>query len=161
MCIPLISLSLSTSPSLFPPSLSLRLSLSRSLSLSPSLWCVCAKLYHCILFFRAVRTPTDDGAVALTKPTQVCHWLHHDDVRQQFSPQACEGGIADWLHWLLCCCLLVQLPNLMLCCAARKEFDVRPLVARDSSRKDHRVSLYNMYKVSDTCTLAFRSNLPL
>ena len=41
--------------------------------------------YQCLHRFRAIRMLADDGAVALTLPTQVCHRLHHDDVRQQLS----------------------------------------------------------------------------
>lgn len=114
------------------------------------------RAYHCLLCFRAIRVLADDGAVALTLPTKVCHGLHHYDVRQQLPPQPSEGGVTHWRHGTLCCCCLVQLPHLVLCCATGEKLDISALIPGNSARKNHRIRLCYVCipgKINITCML--------
>ena len=84
--------------------------------------------HHCFLFYRAVGVLCKRSTILLTEPAEVGHWLHDNNVWQKLPPQPCEGGIAHRSHGTLCRRLLVELPHLVLGCAAGEKLDVSTLI---------------------------------
>ena len=99
-------------------------------------------MYQCLLF-RLVSAPGNGSAVLLTDPAQVAHELHDHYMRKELPPQGGEQGVTNWSRRSYCCCLLVQVPDLVFHSAAgEEELDIRPLVPRNLARKDHCIGLY-------------------
>lgn len=87
------------------------------------------------VFVRHIYASVDGRVVLLTHPTKICHWSRFHNVRHKGSPQFAEGINLNGAFTSCFHCRCVKSPDTRLGVVGWQQFDVKPLISRDSARQ--------------------------